>query len=189
MNTIEMTKNTPELETFLWVAKAITKDPTWKILKYIHVENNPANERGCVIAATDGRRLHVARFSERKFDAGNYRLIKQSAAYLFLIDDPDAGTYPIFQGVIPTHKPEDMIKLTLSYPSKNFDSSQRQFETAIKFHALKNCMFNLGYLSEAVNQLTDMLVFQQDELSPLLIKSQGDPLCERIAVVMPCRTS
>ena len=75
---------------FQWVARAVSTDDVRKFMQVVLVEENR-------MAATDGRRLHVAPNID-KLPAGKY---SADGRYLCSLDSTDCGTFPNIDRVIP----------------------------------------------------------------------------------------
>lgn len=111
MNIIELKKGTESLDAFKWVAKAKGKDQIRKVLTILCVEKIPDTEEyKRLVVATDGRRLHVAKF-DGDCEPGNYRIIHANQSYMFLCADTDGMTYPKWQGVVPKYVLEQRKKI------------------------------------------------------------------------------
>jgi len=182
---IELVKKSPYLKDFLWVAKALTKDRTRPILMNIRIEADKDNKGGCIIVATDGRRLHVAKINGLVPPVGNYRIIKQSPAYMFIVPDESGAIYPNFWQVIPDCKTDAMRKFSFNFCNDKDGGSL--FKIATDIYALQKSIFNLYYLQEAVS-FQNCYAFQQDNLSPLRMQNEPEKWT-RLAVVMPCRVN
>jgi hypothetical protein len=189
MNTIEISKHDPQLQTFLWVSKAKSKDDTRYAIQHIHIEQDPDKQDNCMIAATDGCRLHIAKTPRQaQFKDGNYKVIKETKTAFLAICGDDAWAYPNFKQVIPDCKSEDMQKLFVYCGRAFLDDGQRLFDIAVKFRTIKQGAFNIYYLKDAIGELSDCFVYQRDSVDPVVIKDKPDKW-EQLAVVVPYKVN
>lgn len=140
-------------DRFDWVTKAMSKDPCRAILNAILIEDdtpfNPNDEitAGCKrIVATDGRRLHVARFdakqSEELPDNGIYQVNKVNGCGWMLTNISGTGSYPNYRQVIPEDI-ETTKKMGLGSWKKQFE-----FNVFTIFKATGRC-FNIAYMRDS----------------------------------------
>jgi hypothetical protein len=189
-NIIEETrKNThvfnQTLDTLLWVAQTRSIDPQRAILSAVHIEPDPICATKTLMVATDGRRLHFARV-DKVLESGDYKIWKSSPMAFFAASHDFGQQYPKFQSVIPKLGKDDKLKKIELVPGKP-DYGVRLFKIAFQFHALKKAFFNLNYLRQATDGMSNgCFAFQSSDIDPVLIQdSESD--WTRLAVVMPVR--
>jgi len=187
-NIIELPKKTEEIESFLWVTKALSKDKNRAVINLLHIEKATDKTGGTLACAMDGRRLHIARIGNDIAEPGDYKIIKATAAQFIAVKDENGATFPKVLNVIPGHKPDEMTKITLLFCRTGEDAGGFLFDIAVKFYSIKQSNFNVNYLSEAVAGLTGIYVHQAENISPVLIKDAPEDW-QRLAVVMPRRVS
>jgi len=153
-----------------WVLQAISSDESREVLTYAYYDKEHDVTVGC-----DGRRAHIA--DGYLFD------VKGKTFFNGKDYQEEDFTYPRYRQVIPYHDSttklrslEEAEKLTTGKDAtSNYTATLADGKTF-------TTRFNNRFLTDALNGTEGAVYYMADELSPLLIETEG-----RVAVIMPHR--
>jgi hypothetical protein len=183
MNVIELSKKSPALKAFQWVAMARCKDPLREIITMLHVELTETTGVFLVVG-TDGRRIHIAK-CDGDCIAGNYRIIWQNQSNMFLAEDTKGLMYPNWKPLFSKDDAFSRVEGTVKFTNSDTDGTYL-FRLALICHAIRKARFDLYYIRDAFSGIQPAFVSQRDELSPMTIANH-ETMWTRKAQVMPLR--
>jgi hypothetical protein len=172
-------ENPADFDSMAFVIKAVLKESKYEYLTVLHVEET---RTGSLLAATDGRRLHVAEISA-KIKSGDYKPVLTKDC-IRLGKPVTSVSFPNWKGFVPEKTRKcGMINLMDTGMGKDREQTERLSVVFNSFVKQTGELINLRYLEDLTK--TTWSVHCQNENHKAIVLKQEGAWSDTFAVIMP----